>query len=160
MDWLPALFLLADHNGNWTTYLDALYEQFRIDFVHTSPTFRGSRLGLKRHPLTNGREATFWHFISEGKIEEFRNFDELRCERIGWPRPIIDQATEQRLPVWWEERRGERRIVIALPDFSYMVVLAERNTPNGIMYLPWTAYHVLEGHRRKRNMRIWATNRL
>jgi hypothetical protein len=111
---------------------------------------------LKRFPIRDGKEATFWHFISEGKVEASRTLDELRCQRIAWPRPMIDQETQQRLPLWWEERKGERRIIIGLPDFSYVVVLSERHTPQGLLYLPWTAYQVLESHRRERNKKVWA----
>ncbi|MNH30689.1 hypothetical protein D3C79_909980 [compost metagenome] len=44
------------------------------------------RLGLKRHPVIQGKEATFWHMISEGNDEAERLPDLRRCERIRWPR--------------------------------------------------------------------------
>jgi hypothetical protein len=59
--------------------------------------------------------------------------------------------------VWWETtRKRERRIVVALPDFSYVVVLANRKG----YVLPWTAYPVEREHRRKKLRReceeFWA----
>ncbi len=43
-------------------------------------------------------------------------------------------------------RSGERRIVMAIPDFSYVVVLADR----GSYVLLWTAYYVEHDHRRRK----------
>ena len=62
--WIPALVLFADYNGDWDKYLDAVYQFFRGDFVTSQPKFRGERLGLKRYPIIQGKEATFWHLIS------------------------------------------------------------------------------------------------
>ncbi|HLE63375.1 MAG TPA: hypothetical protein VI750_09555, partial [Pyrinomonadaceae bacterium] len=66
-DWLPALVLLQDYGGDWDRYLEAIYAYFKRDFVDSRPAFRGTRLALKRHPVSQGKEATFWHMTSEGK---------------------------------------------------------------------------------------------
>lgn len=63
--WLPALVLLRDC-GNWDSYIDVLYMYFKRDFVQEQPVHCGKKLALKRHPLVDGREATFWHLITEG----------------------------------------------------------------------------------------------
>jgi hypothetical protein len=75
---------------DWNRYLDALYAWFTQDFIDSKPVFQGRRLGLKRHPMSHGKEATFWHMIQEGKEEEQRTPDFRRCERIRWPKPIIE----------------------------------------------------------------------
>jgi len=80
--WLPPLVLFNAYGGDWRSYLDAIYNFFREDFVDDKPTFQGRRLGLKRHPLSQGKEATFWHMIQEGVVEENRTPDFRRCERI------------------------------------------------------------------------------
>jgi hypothetical protein len=50
--------------------------------------------------------------------------------------------------VWWKSLRGnEWRYVIALRDYSYVVVLADR----GDYVLPWTAYFV---ERPKRQIKL------
>lgn len=47
--------------------------------------------------------------------------------------------------VWRSERAGDKdRVVIALADFSYVVVLADR----GEYVILWTAYCVEHEHRR------------
>ena len=49
--------------------------------------------------------------------------------------------------VWWKtERRGEARFLLALPDFSYLMVVADR----GDYVLPWTQYPVERPHQREK----------
>jgi hypothetical protein len=43
---------------------------------------RGTRLGLKRSPLTQGREVTFWHMISAGKVESERTPEWRRASAL------------------------------------------------------------------------------
>lgn len=140
--WLPELVLFETYGGDWEQYLDALYTFFGNDFVQSQPLFRGQRLGLKRHPLSQGKEATFWHLISEGKDEEERLVDLRRCERIRWPRPTIEHAGEPTIKIWETERRREKRICLWLEAEEYLVVLALRN---GYL-LPWTAFMVSQPH--------------
>lgn len=144
--WLPGLIQLEDYGGNWTRYLDAVYTIFKRDFIDSKPSFLGYRMGLKRHRLEQGKEVTFWHFISEGIAETNRLPDLRRCERIAWPKPIIEAAQTDRVRSWRNIRRREQRILIALSDFSYVVVLADR----GEYILPWTAYLVEERHQREK----------
>jgi hypothetical protein len=146
-DWLPALMVFNDYGGDWERYLEAIYAVFRGDFVASKPAFRGRRLGLKRYPDYDGKEATFWHMISEGSVEEDRIPDFRRCERIRWPRPIIEHDAEPEVLVWTEPRgANDDRIHIYLPDERYLVVLADR----GSYILPWTAFHIEHenGHRK------------
>ena len=75
ISWLPDLVMLENYEGDWDRYLNALYAFFKTDFIDNQPFFRGIRLGLKKHPLSKGKEATFWHLISEGKDEEERLVD-------------------------------------------------------------------------------------
>lgn len=144
--WLPSLILLEQSNGDWGKYLDTIYSVFRRDFVDSKPNFQGRRVGLKRHPLADGKEATFWHFISTGKGEDQRTPDLRRCERISWPRPIMEAVGNGKIRIWENLRDGEKRIVIALPDFSYVVVVADR----GAYVLPWTAYVVVREHQKQK----------
>ena len=152
LDWLPPLVLLADYNGDWDQYVEALYAYFTRDFVDSKPLFRGARLALKRHPLIKGKEATFWHLISEGLYEEERLPDLRRCERIRWPRPIIEHCNDREIKVWENVKQGERRVCLWLEDKEYLVVLAERR---GYTLL-WTAYPVTEAHRQKKLRKEYA----
>jgi hypothetical protein len=148
-DWLPPLVLLSDHGGDWDAYLEAIYAWFQKDFVEDKPVFQGRRLGLKRHPLSLGKEATFWHMISEGQQEEDRTPDFRRCERIRWPRPIIERDQDPGVKVWRNQRRSEERVCLWFQQESYLVILADR----GEYILPWTAYLVERPHQQRKLMR-------
>lgn len=147
-DWLPPLVLLNDYGGNWHRYIEAVYDYFRQDFLDRQPVFRGRRLGLKRHPMTNGKEATFWHMTSEGKEEDDRTPDLRRCERIRWPKPVIEHSEADVVKVWTNIRRSakgvETRICLWLEAQEYLVILADR----GEYLLPWTAYIVDMPHQK------------
>jgi len=80
---------------------------FSRTIVDSRPIFRGQILALKRHPVIQNKEATFWHLLSEGKIEENRLPDLRRCERIRWPRPIIERESDSRIKIWENKRRQE-----------------------------------------------------
>ena len=140
--WLPSLVELADYGGDWPAYEAALYGYFRADFVAHLTRFRTWPVQLKRMPLFENKEASYWHCISEGKNEAERIPDMRRCERIRWPRPCIEHETE--LKVWTEQRNGEDRIHLWLESEGYVVVLAVRRT-----YLVlWTTFFVKHAHER------------
>jgi hypothetical protein len=148
-EWLPPLLRLGEYGGDWDRYLSALYKCFETDFVESRPRFRGRKLGLKRYPLSQGKEATFWHMISEGRSEASRQPDLRRCERIRWPRAVIEHSEDAAVKVWETTRRGERRICLWLEEQEYLVVLADRK---GYL-LPWTAYMVTRSHRKRKLQR-------
>lgn len=145
-DWLPPLVLFSDYKGNWDRYLEAIYACFKQDFIDSTPVFQGRRLGLKRLPMTNGKEATFWHMTSEGTNEEQRTPDFRRCERIRWPKPVIESSKDPKVKCWVAVKRNEDRIHIWLEDEDYVVVLADRR---GFL-LPWTAFLITREHTRKK----------
>lgn len=150
-DWLPDLLLLSESDGNWDRYLDRLYQAFYDDFVMSKPAYPGKRFALKRHPMTLEKETTFWHLIQKGPEEGAKSEDDRvpylpRCERIRWPRPIVEAMGSGQVRVWKNVRGRNERIVIALIDFSYKVVLEDR----GDFVMLWTAYPVLQTHGRQK----------
>lgn len=144
--WLPDLVYFDDYQNLWERYLEAIYEIFKQDFVLSKPIFRGKRLGLKRYPITAGKESTFWHMISTGEKEEDRIPDFRRCERIGWPRPTIENDSNPAVKCWTSEVKQENRITIWIEEHDYVVILAERKG----YILPWTAFVVTHNHRRRK----------
>jgi len=145
-DWLPPLIELSDYAGDWQKYLHALYSAFAADFIEQTPSFRGAPVRLKRHPIVLGKEATFWHLISEGKTEDERLPDLRRCERIRWPRQIIENAVDPAVKSWENLRKGEKRICLWLEIEDYLVVLAVRRG----FFLLWTAYLVTSEHQKRK----------
>jgi hypothetical protein len=159
--WLPPLLCLQDFGSDFPSYLAALYDVFHRDFVVGRPTFRGHRVGIKRHPQYDGKEATFWHLISEGRVEADRLPDLRRCERIYWPRAVIDHESEPEVKVWENKRGSERRECLWLEwneesgDYGYLVVLAIRSD----YVILWTAYPVTWRHTRNKLMREYQASR-
>ena len=142
-DWLPPLVLLQEYNGDWEQFIEAVYAYFKVDFIDSKPRFQDKAIKLKRYPLLEGREATFWHIVTEGKEEDKRVPDLRRCERIRWSRPTIEHSNDESIRCWSNirgnaRRRNERRVVLWFYDEDFVVVLADR----GRYVLLWTAYYV------------------
>lgn len=135
---LPDLIELSDFGGDFHKYLEAVYECFKHDFISQRPIFRGTRLGLKKYPLSQGKEATFWHMTSEGDDEATREPDLRRMERIRWPACMINRSEHPVLKVWENTRGGKTNILIFYENEGYLVVLRRGKD----YLLPWTAYLV------------------
>lgn len=143
---LPDLIELADFNGNFKQYLEAVYALFKRDFIDSKPVFQGTRLGLKKHPVYDGKEATFWHMTSEGENEENRNPDLRRLERIQWPSPMINDSTHFYLRVWENKRGSKHNILIFHEGEGYLVILRKVKD----YLLPWTAYLISDMPRKRK----------
>lgn len=144
--WLPELILLDDYNGNWQEYLAQIYSIFHRDFVQSKPNYKGLTINQKRHPEYDGKSATFWHLISEGSSEESRIPNFRRCERIGWPRPIIENYGDSCLKVWENSRKGKQNVCLWFEAEEYLLILSKRND----YFLLWTGYMVTQNHRKRK----------
>jgi hypothetical protein len=110
-------------------------------------------VGVARRLAEDGKEESFWHLVTEGPDERSRTPDPRRCERIAWPRALIE-ALGRRDPdvvAWSQLRPRQRTLVISVADFSYVVVLADRRTH----YLLITAFCVEHERRRGTYRREW-----
>ena len=145
-EWLPELITLNEYDGDWPRYCEAIYAIFHRDFVASKPAYAAKRFALKRHPEYEGKEATFWHLISTGKDEEERTPDMRRCERIAWPKPIVEAIGNDEVRYWMNTRGRSNRILLAVEDFSYVVVLDDRED----FVLLWTAYYIQYPNQRRR----------
>jgi hypothetical protein len=153
-NWLPPLVLLEESNGDWNNYLTILYEIFKTDFIDTQCNYRGIKIAIKKHPQIDDKEATFWHLISEGENEETRTPDIRRCERIRWPKSVIEKVPDEKIKVWHNIRSGETRLCLWMEDAEYLIILAERNN----YLLLWTAYTVTENHRKRKLQREYESS--
>jgi hypothetical protein len=141
-DWLPPLVLFESYSGNWNNYIEALYSFFKEDFIESRPEFMKRTIQVKRSPLYQNKASTFWHITSEGEEEEKRIPDMRRCERIRWPRPIIEHCPSELVRCWPNKRGQEKRIVLWFFNEDYVIVLADREK----YVLLWTAYMVSYEH--------------
>lgn len=149
MEWLPDLICC---DGQWADTLARVYEVFTNDFLYGPCTCLGIQVRLREAPTIGGKDRTFWHLISEGEDsgeEADRIADFKRCARMGWVRAILDNSADGRLNKWEQLREGKRNQLIALPDFSYVVVLGRRSGRNGVYFVLLTAFCPNERKQRK-----------
>ena len=148
---LPQLIFLEDYKGNFSLFNEAVYAIFKNDFVKSRPVFQNKRLGLKAHPLIDGKEYTYYHFTHSGNIETERIPDLRRMERIGFPKPMIDFSDDTNLKVWRNKRGTSERILILHEAERYLVILEDRQK----YILPWTAYLVDDNSRLRRLLQCY-----
>jgi len=146
LKWLPALVYLHDYGGVWDIYLTEIYKIFKRDFITNRPSYQGRKIRLKQHQKIEGKEIDFWHIISEGPKEEDRIPDLRRCERIGWPKPIIENSAEPEIKIWKNKRKRNIRVCLWLENYEYVVILDERKN----YHILWTTYPVEENHRKRK----------
>lgn len=88
--WLPDMVYMHKFRGEESQFVDTLYTYFTKDFIEFPPFFRQTKLGLKRYPLRDGKEATFYHMTTCGHDEDSRTLEPKRCERLRWAKPVIE----------------------------------------------------------------------
>ena len=146
---LPELIYLNDYNGNFQSYIDAVYKIFERDLIKNCPNFGSYKLSLKKQPFFQQRAYTFYHLTHKGENEIERIPDLRRCERIGWVKPTIENTENWNLKFWEQSRKGKTRICIQLSvedDVDYFVVLDVRVN----CVIIWTAFIAEYEHEKKK----------
>jgi hypothetical protein len=152
----PDLILKKDYPG-WEAYEDVLYAVYLETVVRAKLTFCGAQLKARFLPETRNKGYGFWHLISEAPSQDNRNEEERildfrRCERIRWVAWCIRNADAGSPGFsWWENRRGrETHVVLWAEKHDFAVVLAKRDTQEGVrFYLLKTAYSLRDHNIRK-----------
>jgi len=145
----PNLILFDGDLAHWEAYCESLYAIYIGELVRSGLTFRGMRVGCRRHPETRGKAAGFWHLIQEGRIEEDRTPDLRRCERLPLVSYIIIKVDSDPNISCWETDQDGGSINLFYHPHKYLVVLGKRN---GYVLLK-TAFHVEYSHREEKLMR-------
>jgi len=149
--WLPDLMEIDNYQNDWNIYIDAVYKAFVNDFITNKTFYKKERISLKKYPIIDGKEATFWHLISEGKKESERIPDLRRCERIKWPSSIIKNHKNLEVKIWENERKGGKRLLLFIEEEDYLVVLTKRKS----YFILWTAYLVTYMHQKNKLLKEW-----
>lgn len=120
--------LLIFDGGDWFAYQEALYEVFLNTIWSAKLTFQGLPVNAKKQPEHKGKHFAFWHLTSNGEIEEEREPDLRRCERLAWVSWVILNVDRHPEITYWENKRGnQRHIVVWCEGHNYAVILAKRN---------------------------------
>jgi len=147
----PELVMLNDYGGNYDNYENALLEVYETDLWKGGLTFDGLNVRPRVHQRYefNGKtlDWTFAHFTSRGEIEEDRELDLRRCERIGFIKPIIDNAHLDCVKVWQNSRpdkynKPKISVVLWCECVNVKIVLTKINGKQGDYYVVTTFYLV------------------
>jgi hypothetical protein len=149
--WLPDALQYADFHGDWGEFLATVYQIFERDFKQSRPSYEGKTV-VHDTRIEDGKEVGFWHITCRYEARTHaRETDLRRCERIPWPRPMIEHSTDRSLSVRKNKRKKpgsprQTRVLIWLENLDYLVVLAER--PKAMILV--TAYCTdIESHKEK-----------
>ena len=143
--WLPELITFNPSKNNIDEYIEGIYQIFVEEFINKGIYFKGERLKLKKIPMKNNKEATFYHMISEGEDENNRTIDLERCARIKWPRAIL-ASDHKDLKIWTNKRKNKNNILVWYEEQKYLIVI--RVNLNKKLF--WTAYPVNRKHTEKK----------
>lgn len=151
-EWLPDIVSFSDFDSDFNKYLEHLHTIFKSDFIESMPTYKGKPVYFDRR-IINSYPACFWHLITEDKINnyervDFENVCLLRCERIGWIRPIIENHTDSVVSCWQNKRGKKQNTIFFLEDHDYVVILNNKNR----FYLV-SAYYINYPHRKEQFIR-------
>ena len=149
---LPDKIYLTDFGGNYTAFIDALYDIFQRDFIRNKTYFGSHKLELKFHPMFQDRAYTFYHITHEGEDETNRTPDLRRCECMSWANPVVENAEIWELRFWKQYRKKGIRVCIWLDndeDVDYFVVLDVRKT----YVLLWTTFVAERTHEKNKKER-------
>lgn len=149
--WLPPLIVMADFDHAWEEYVEGVYAIFERDLINSQPKLDGCWVRCRRDPLYDSKVAGFWHCVQEGPEEEQRIPDIRRCERVGWIKAVISNATDPLVDSWENERGSEKRRLLWFRE-EYLVVMAARVRPrDGFRFFQLiTAYCTVEESRKRK----------
>ena len=149
----PNLETLEAHGNEWAKYIEAIYAVFKEHFISSLPRRGRITIGVRPIIEDQNKERAFWHITSQGSIERERTPDLRRCERIRYPKPMIELDQAKNLFVWEKEKlmnqkRRETRLHIAVDDFSYIVVLSP--VEHGSKRFLVTTFYIEYRHQREK----------
>lgn len=160
MSELPSQILLAEMPGSdttekWKSYLDHIYGIFRREVAEARLEFQGLPIKCRYHEPYDGKHFSFWHLISEGRVEQDRTPDLDRCARISWVAWMIRNSNDSTQVRSWETERSTKRgrktrVVLWLFQHDYAVILEKRAD----FFLLITTYCILP-HQKKNFEREW-----
>lgn len=133
--WLPELeYFNRDDSVNfqddWKRYEDYLYSIFRKHFIMNKIFWDNLPLRIRYHPKTYGKEEAFYHITcKEYDKDGERAPDFRRCERIRWPKAILEKAAPPNNPsdwgiLMWVEKKNRIHLFIEIE--RYLVVIEKR----------------------------------
>jgi len=157
---LPPLVEWDGQAKTWKKYVEDVFAIFYEDFIKTQPRFHECWVRCYQQPIHDGKEGGFWHCVTfdgeNRKREKDRIPDLRRCERIRWPRFVIENRGADAIHIdYWTKihttaRGSKNRHYLWLQE-EYVVILEESIRPgrSTVFYLI-TAYLTDQKHTMER----------
>lgn len=132
---LPEL-IVCENWSKFDEYDELLYQIFKHDFIDSKPLYEDKEVIIRKHPLVNDKEQTYFHITSKDYNQnEERYPDPRRCERIKWVRTFIENDfcidscnLCDGLKVWEEPYKTNQRIYLLFEEERYIVIIERRET--------------------------------
>jgi hypothetical protein len=152
--WIPDL-VFQNVGEDYPSYENRLYVVFQHDFIQSHPHYEGLQVSARRvREETDGKWAGFIHLTS---VEDYGTHERIpdprRCERIKYPRSVIDfykccpdcsYSTCEKPLVWSEKWKNRTRIHILVRCERYLVILEPHLDKHYCMLV--TAYYLDHEH--------------
>jgi hypothetical protein len=124
---LPDIIELSDHEWNIDSYEAAIHVVY-LDIFRNPPVYYNGKqiLPIVFPKQYKGRHWTFSHMTSTGKVEDDREFDLRRCERLTWVKKILMNLDHPSIKKWRQIRRSKSRIAIWHETQDFLIILEER----------------------------------
>ncbi len=140
---LAFLPVILPYNGNWPSLQATAHQVFRDDFF-VNGVFDGDvRVVVDNSIGPDGLENGFTHIVTRCNGHGTRGPDVMRARRIGWIKPIIENAGCGEVGYrHWRHTEGHsdvRRYYWAERD-DFVVVVAERGRAHGPWFLVSSFY--------------------
>ena len=145
---LPEIIELTDYGGNVDDYENVIHEKYLNIFRNPPIYFRTKSIIPIVYPIQHkGRHWTFSHLTSNGygsKIENERQYDLRRCERVVWIKPILENIDNPCLKKWRQTSRHKNRIAIWDEVNEILIVLEEAKRCFKLIttFLPLSIRHI------------------
>jgi len=137
--------------GDYSAYIEMLYEFFGADFIESMPRFQRNDVDFSGKAKEDGKERTFWHIITEdskhmprGSNKPERNIDLKRAERIRWIKEIIENYTDPSIKHWVEIQDNQKRHYLWYRE-EFLVILGQQHAYP--YYILITAFYVSRSKR-------------
>ncbi|MGL6195307.1 MAG: hypothetical protein ACRC2T_10855 [Thermoguttaceae bacterium] len=132
---LPPLIIWDNNAATWNKYVEDVFAIFYDDFIKTNPKFENCWVRCYTQPTFDCKEGGFWHCVTsdeDHKNNERERLPDLRrCERIRWPRFIIENVKTSDVQIdYWQNirpsRTGHKKRHLLWLQEEYLIVLEEQ----------------------------------
>lgn len=151
---------LIDFDGwdKYSIFEDKIYKIFKEEIYIYDWYYKNKPIYLRKQPLYNGREESFYHIICKKQIingkKEFQPTPE-RAQRILWCKSIVNNEPCKNcccngIGVWSETKivntKTKTQTVLYLKKYKYVIILEEQ--PSRWLFI--TSYYVDDLKKRKK----------